>query len=288
MGQRMTSMVDLTGEEGEENDGQDIDASFIPSPRRGNAASVRAPAAQRTVAPVASPQLSASIPIASSSIPSTIPRRPAYTDRESRRAELERMQEELDTADDLDLESNGIAAPLGASIVHNALKHASSLVEYVRARRGTMISADRNYKELIEWAHVLDAMWRDDYTEAFESAARRFAGVLEVERTGSWDFADGISRHAENVSLLPSTQLQRLVKAVSTNRTMTRGGSSSTAAPRQQRQQQQRFPRAPYQQQQQDASAPTSDGAPPASRSNNPPQNRRGGFNGGRGGAQRQ
>ena len=292
LAQRLGTMEEYIGDDGEEEDAQEVDGSFIPPTRPSASASNRVPAQQRANVPAASPRIVATSAATSSSIPSTSPRsvrRPAHSDRESRRLELEEMQDQLEEEDDLDLESNGISAPLGPSIVRNALRHAPSLIEYIRSRRGNQIATDRNYKELIEWAHTLDAMWRGDYDEAFESAARRFAGVLESERTGSWDYADAISRHAENVSLLPSSQLQRVVKSVSTNRTMTRGGGNPQRQSNQQRPQ--KFSRQPYQQQQQqqqDGSAPNPDGAAQPPRSNYPGQNRRGGFNGGRGGSQRQ
>ena len=73
---------------------------------------------------------------------------------------------------------------------------------------------DRNHKECISLARMLDSLLQKRYKEVQEQMCRRLAGVHAADTSGNWAFCDAFELVMDKQSFVPDDLMQRAVKNV--------------------------------------------------------------------------
>lgn len=110
------------------------------------------------------------------------------------------------------MESTGAARPVARKMLRNILARGPS-VHHV-TRYDTTFKSERNRRECLALAKILDAARASDVELVKELAARRYSGVHLSDLSGDWNYCDVLEGVVDKQSYLPDDLLQRVVKSV--------------------------------------------------------------------------
>jgi hypothetical protein len=89
---------------------------------------------------------------------------------------------------------------------------------------------ERNLKECLSLARLIDALRARDRTRALDLACRRLAGVHAADQNGSWDICDAYEKDTSKQSFVPEKFMQDAVKHALRVKALTTAGSAARSA----------------------------------------------------------
>jgi hypothetical protein len=118
-------------------------------------------------------------------------------------------------ASDDHLEANGLARPFAKQFIRNVLSQAgASGSVYKVFKYDIEFKRDRNKKECITLARMLDSLLRKRYREVTEQLCRRLAGVHAADTSDNWAICDAFELVMDKQSFVPDDIMQRAIKNV--------------------------------------------------------------------------
>lgn len=113
------------------------------------------------------------------------------------------------------MESNGLARPMAKDFIRNVLSQAgSSGSVYKVYKYDVTFHKDRNHRECLSLARVLDAVVHKQWKEVRELVCRRLAGVHAADTSDNWAMCDAFELVMDKQSFVPDSFMQRAVKNV--------------------------------------------------------------------------
>jgi hypothetical protein len=126
------------------------------------------------------------------------------------------------------LVSVGISESLAPTLLRNILQgREQATVEQVLSSRS--FQSQRNSKEVLTLARLVDCLRRGHADAALELALRRISGVLLGDKTDKWSFCDFLMQDSSATAYLPHSVLQRAMAYTTSTAALTSGGSSSSS-----------------------------------------------------------
>lgn len=112
------------------------------------------------------------------------------------------------------MESSGLARPLAKKWIRNvlSLRGGKGLIHDVLKEHS--FKSNRNEREVLTLARVLDALRKSDYRGARELVVRRLVGVQAADTSGNWKLCDAFELVMDRQSYVPDAFLARAIKNV--------------------------------------------------------------------------
>lgn len=110
------------------------------------------------------------------------------------------------------MDAAGGAGRIAKDVLRRILQRGPS-VHHV-TRYDTTFRSERNRRECLALAKILDALNSRDISLARELATRRYSGVQLADTSGDWNYCDVVEGVMDKQSYLPEDFLQRVVKSV--------------------------------------------------------------------------
>jgi hypothetical protein len=123
------------------------------------------------------------------------------------------------------MEAAGAARPLADKFLRNILARGPSVHQVMRY--DTTFKSERNRRECLALAKLLDALLARDVHAAKEVACRRLAGVHLADMSGDWNVCDVFEGVMDKQSYVPEEFLQRVVKSVMRIEALDKSAASS-------------------------------------------------------------
>jgi hypothetical protein len=129
------------------------------------------------------------------------------------------------------VEESGMAKPLAKHFVRNLMaqagRHGSAYEVY---KYDVRFKKERNRRECMALARILDSLLSKDYKTALERLCRRLAGVHAADQGGdNWAICDAFELVMEKQSFVPDAHLQRAVKSVIRLQALETAGTKSNS-----------------------------------------------------------
>ena len=113
------------------------------------------------------------------------------------------------------MESTGLARPMAKGFLRNVLSQAGASGSVYKVYKYDIeFKRDRNHKECVSLARMLDSLLNKKYKELREQMCRRLAGVHAADTSGNWAFCDAFELVMDKQSFVPDDLMQRAVKNV--------------------------------------------------------------------------
>lgn len=130
----------------------------------------------------------------------------------SRRADRGRVRRgDLDE----DMESSGHTSYMAKQYITNVLRSSGGTSVHRAFKEDVKFKSERNRRECLALARIIDAALRNDLKQLLELAVRRLAGVHTADTSdNNWDACDAIEQVMERQSFVPTKFLQRALKTV--------------------------------------------------------------------------
>jgi hypothetical protein len=127
------------------------------------------------------------------------------------------------------VEESGMAKPLAKQFVRNLMaqagRHGSAYEVY---KYDVRFKKERNRRECMALARILDSLLSKEYKSALERLCRRLAGVHAADQGGdNWAICDAFELVMEKQSFVPDAHLQRAVKSVMRLQALETAGTKS-------------------------------------------------------------
>lgn len=128
------------------------------------------------------------------------------------------------------MESSGLARPLAHAFIRNALasRNGKGLIHDVFKEHS--FKSNRNEREVLALARVIDALRKSDYRGALELVVRRLVGVQAADTSGNWKLCDAFELVMDRQSYVPDAFLARAIKNVNRLEALEGKKSSSVAS----------------------------------------------------------
>ena len=130
----------------------------------------------------------------------------------------------------LSLEENGLRASFADSFINNVRQCYPGQSVHSVFLRDTAWKSDRNKKEGLALAAIIDAARRGDMQLVLETAARRLAGVHTGDSTGNWKMCDVFELNTQAQSFVPSGFMQMALKHVQRMQAVEKSASASSSS----------------------------------------------------------
>lgn len=128
------------------------------------------------------------------------------------------------------MDSTGGSRPIAGKVLRRILARGPN-VHHV-TRYDTTFKSERNRRECLALAKVLDALLARDVELAKELAMRRYTGVQLSDTSGDWNYCDVVEGVMDKHSYLPEEFLQRVVKSVMRVEALDKSATTSKPAAR--------------------------------------------------------
>lgn len=114
-----------------------------------------------------------------------------------------------------EMESSGRAQPMAKEFIRNVLRSSGGTSVYRVFKYDVVFVSERNRRECLALARILDAALQGDMQQLVELTVRRLAGVHTADSSdNNWDACDAIEQVMERQSFVPTKFLQRTLRTV--------------------------------------------------------------------------
>lgn len=116
---------------------------------------------------------------------------------------------------DDEMESSGHTSYMAKQYITNVLRSSGGTSVHRTFKEDVKFKSERNRRECLALARIIDAALRNDLKQLLELAVRRLAGVHTADTSdNNWDACDAIEQVMERQSFVPTKFLQRALKTV--------------------------------------------------------------------------
>jgi hypothetical protein len=129
-----------------------------------------------------------------------------------------------------DMETSGLARPLAKAFIRNALASRGGKGLILDVFKEHNFKSNRNEREVLALARVVDALRKQDYANALELVVRRLVGVQSADTSGNWKMCDAFELVMDRQSYVPDAFLARAIKNVNRLEALEGKKSSSTSS----------------------------------------------------------
>ena len=113
------------------------------------------------------------------------------------------------------MDESGLARPMAAQWLRNALASAGAGGSLYKLFKDQLkFDKERNRRECMSLARVLDCLLKKERAKAQEHLVRRLAGVHAADATDDWQLCDQFELVMDRTSFVPDEHMQRAVKNV--------------------------------------------------------------------------
>jgi hypothetical protein len=138
----------------------------------------------------------------------------------SRRASSRKLDQEMD--------KHGLGKPVAKRFIRNVMASAGHRGSVYKVYKYDVVfRKERNRRECISLAKMLDAVIRKQWKVLRELLVRRLAGVQSADKSDNWDICDVIELDMEKQSFVPDSFMQRALKSVMRVQAMEKSGKSA-------------------------------------------------------------
>jgi hypothetical protein len=127
----------------------------------------------------------------------------------------------------LNMEAHGLAQPMASEFIYNVLRGQGTDSVFTVFNYVVKFKNERNRKECLVLASIIDAARRGDISSVLELAVRRCGGVHTADLSNNWQLCEAFDSNNGTQSFIPSAFLGAALKQVTRMHNATRAGRTA-------------------------------------------------------------